>query len=437
MSDDDEGLDDAGGGDPTVESVRIIGDDASEPVLRFASADDLPHWSEPPTGEVPNIFAESDKEDLDAWATLPSQPPSWRDDRGAFSNVDFDDLGLFAEGAQLAAPDDPTDEADPPSGENAFLASLDEPASSPRVTPIRTRGADRNPPPSATSSRRAPENNGFTATRGTGGRNMPIAIGVGVALGGLFLALCAAGPRFVLGLIVAALVASAAELYASLRSVGYRPATLLGLLTIAALPLAIYWHGLSTVPVVLAVAVVTTLLWYLFADQESRPVPNIAVTLATVGYVGVLGSFGAAILTLPNGIGILLACVVCTVAFEVAGLLVGSSAGRTQLSPAVSPNKTWEGLIGGGVVTVVVAMLLQLIGPLHPWTKCIHAFQLGVVVAFAACLGDLTESMIKRDLGLKDMGTALPGHGGLLDRFDGLLFSLPATYLLCQVLNIF
>ena len=92
MSDEDEGLDDAGGGDPTVESVRIIGDDASEPVLRFASADDLPHWSEPPTGEVPNIFADSDKEDLDAWATLPSQPPSWRDDRGAFSNVDFDDL---------------------------------------------------------------------------------------------------------------------------------------------------------------------------------------------------------------------------------------------------------------------------------------------------------------------------------------------------------
>ena len=309
---------------------------------------------------------------------------------GRVSNVDFDDLGLFAEGAQLSGgPEDPTDEADPPSGENAFLASLDEPASSPRVTPIRTRGADRNPPASA-PSRRPPESNGFTATRGTGGRNMPVAIAVGAGLGACFSRCAAAGPEYLLGLVVAVLVASAAEFYASLRSVGYRPATLLGLLTTAGLPLAIYWHGPSTMPIVLAVAVAATLLWYLFADQESRPVPNIAVTLATIGYIGVLGSFAAAILLLPNGVGILIATVVCTVSFEVASLLVGSSAGRTQLSPAVSPNKTWEGLIGGGVVTIVVAMLLHFIGPLHPWTKGVHAFQLGVVVAFAACLGDLS-----------------------------------------------
>lgn len=415
--------------DPTTENIRIIGDDTSEPVLRFGNESSRPHWSEPPTGEVPRLFAEEEPDDAEAWSSLPDQPPVWRDDRTSFSNVDFDDLGRFGESHALSA-DDPTDAVDAPSGENAFLASLSEPEPA-RVTSIRTRGAER----AASSARRGDAT--FTPTRGTGGRDMPVAFGVGVGLVAVLFVLAKAGPGYLVGLATVVLVAAVAEFYNAMRTVGYRPATLVGLVATAGLPLAIYWHGLATVPIVLGLAVVTTLVWFLFVDQDSRPLPNLCVTLAGVLYIGGLGGFAAALLNLNSGVGALLGTVICTVAFDIAGLFIGSSAGRTQLSPKVSPNKTWEGLAGATVGTIIVGLLLvKLFGGLSPWDKWQHGFQLGLVVAVMAALGDLAESMIKRDLGVKDMGTLLPGHGGVLDRIDALLFTLPAAYLLCQVLRI-
>ena len=138
-------------------------------------------------------------------------------------------------------------------------------------------------------------------------------------------------------------------------------------------------------------------------------------------------------------LSILIGLVICTVAYDIGALFVGSSAGRSPLAPSISPNKTVEGLIGGCVAAILAGILIHLAG-MYPWggsgTKFIHAFQLGVVVAIAAPIGDLVESKVKRDLGVKDMGTLLPGHGGVLDRFDAFLFVLPAVYYLCRVLNV-
>lgn len=104
------------------------------------------------------------------------------------------------------------------------------------------------------------------------------------------------------------------------------------------------------------------------------------------------------------------------------------------MAPHVSPGKTWEGVIAGGVAALVAGVVIG--SQVAPWGGARHGIELGIVVAVLAPLGDLVQSMIKRDLRLKDSGAFLPGHGGLLDRFDSLLFVLPATYYLATVLHL-
>jgi phosphatidate cytidylyltransferase len=261
-----------------------------------------------------------------------------------------------------------------------------------------------------------------------------VAVGVGVAMAAVALILFNLGPGFTMILVTAVLVGAAAELYAALRKVGYQPATLLGLTSVGGLALASFWRGEAAFPLVLFLSVAFALLWFLFADTEARPVPNLAVTMLGIGYIGVLGSFAALILKHPDGTGILTVAILGTAAYDIGGLFVGSSAGRSRLAPSVSPNKTYEGLAGGMVCALFVTVVAGT--QIHPWDELGDALALGVVLAAVAPLGDLAESMVKRDLDIKDMSTILPGHGGLLDRFDALLFVLPATYYLCRLLDI-
>ena len=104
-----------------------------------------------------------------------------------------------------------------------------------------------------------------------------------------------------------------------------------------------------------------------------------------------------------------------------------------MIAPAISPNKTAEGLLAGMAASVVIGFIL--VGSISPWGR-FNALALGVVVAVLAPLGDLCESLIKRDLGVKDLGGLLPGHGGVFDRFDAMLFCLPAVYYLVLALGI-
>src|SRR5690606_27062462 len=137
----------------------------------------------------------------------------------------------------------------------------------------------------------------------------------------------------------------------------------------------------------------------------------------------------ALLLRAPHGTGMLVAAVVGTVAYDVAGLFIGRSMGRAPLSVA-SPNKTVEGTVGGmAAALVAVVVVVGIVPGVYPFgDSLVDTILLGVVLALVAPVGDLCESLLKRDLGVKDMGSILPGHGGLLDRFDGLLFALPATY---------
>jgi phosphatidate cytidylyltransferase len=237
-----------------------------------------------------------------------------------------------------------------------------------------------------------------------------------------------------MAIAVAVIVLAAIELFTALRRAGYKPATLLGITAAAALPIASYWKGESAYPVVLFLVAAFGLLWYLAgAGGDDSPVLGVASTLLVVGYVVVLGSFAGLILALPSGVGVLYGAVLTSVAYDVGAFFVGRSLGTRPMSNA-SPNKTFEGLAGGWIASVLAAVVV--VGLISPWDNLGigQKATLGLAAAMAATLGDLCESLLKRDLGVKDMGTMLPGHGGVLDRFDALLFVLPATYYAARIL---
>jgi len=366
-----------------VALVRPIGSAPSKstPVPVAGESAELSQGAEPEAAT-----SEAGDADLGAWSALDDQAPLWRE--GAQEWDDTRDADSAAERTVLHLDDD------------------DHRAS-------RDGGADAPVPPS-------------------GSRNLPLAIATAVGLAVTFLFLVDRGPGWAMILVVPLLIVAASEFFVSVRKVGYRPATLLGLVATGAMSLAAYYGGPSAIPVVLMLTVVGGLLWYLFGVDSDRPTANLSVTLLGVLWVGLLGSYIPLILLLPNGSGILLGAIIGTATYDTAGLFIGRWTGQSRLAPSISPNKTWEGLIGGMIFAVLVVTFALGVQPgMYPWAASeVDALLLGVVVAVMAPLGDLVQSLIKRDLGVKDMGTALPGHGGVFDRFDALLFVLPAVYYL-------
>lgn len=296
------------------------------------------------------------------------------------------------------------------------------------------RGSPKGgPPPPRPARGREP---GRVARHGTSSMGLRIGTGLAAAVVALVAFKLGTVPSIVLCTIVVTFAAG--ECFSVLRRAGYHPATLLGLVGTIALMVGAYTKGVAALPLVLIMITAFTFIWYLCGIENGPPVAGAAATLLTVGWITLLGGY-AGLLLAPSifpdrhGIAFLLGAIIATVANDVGALVVGGWLGRHPLAPSVSPNKTWEGLVGGTVLTIVVSALV--VGSIHPWTPS-KAALLGVVVSIVAPLGDLSESLLKRDLHLKDMGTLLPGHGGVLDRVDAMLFVLPATYYLVRALNL-
>jgi CDP-diglyceride synthetase len=273
----------------------------------------------------------------------------------------------------------------------------------------------------------------------TGGRNLQAAIVSGLAIGVIALACFKLGSVAAISFVTVVVALATLETYAAFRKAAYHPVTLLGLVAAVSLMIATYNKGSEALPLVIVLLVAFTLLWHLVGVERSAdPVRSTASTLLVFCWIAVFGSFAALLLNptlFPDrhGIAFLLGAIITSVAYDVAALATGSWIGSHPLAPTISPNKTWEGLVGGAIGAILVAVLVVQF--IHPWTFP-KAFALGVVVAVVSPVGDLSESLIKRNLGLKDMGRMLPGHGGLLDRMDGLLFVLPATYYLVKALHL-
>lgn len=262
----------------------------------------------------------------------------------------------------------------------------------------------------------------------------------GAALLAVALIAFTVNPILALVLIVVMVTVASGELFNALRVAGYQPATLLGLAASIAMPLAVYFRGTQAVALILGLTIVFGLIWYIAGVATEMPVMNLGVTVLGVAYVGGLASFGAAMLenarrsdlVNDDGTELLLIALVLTISYDIGAYFSGRSMGRTPLT-AISPNKTVEGLVGGAFLTIVtsvvfVSLLGTFVSPIDENVTVLQAVILGVAAAIMAPLGDLAESLIKRDLGIKDMGTILPGHGGVLDRIDALLFVLPTVY---------
>jgi phosphatidate cytidylyltransferase len=454
----------------------------------------MPHWTDPPTGQVPAVLDRrgDDEGNEIQWSAAGDTGPAWREHQHEWDDSGFDPSLLADDDTRVGALEEtPVEERRPWEFDDLHAAAAeetrgeaeyevgtatgswwdeedaggDEPAVArpaggaaistpePGDTPDEVERGVASISSSPLRPRERAVSSSMTAPRGPlprrsavppgapvprSGRNLPVAIATGLGFA-LVAVLCfEAGTVATLVLVTVVVALAAAECYAALRRGGKRPATLLGLVATVALMVATYAKGMAAIPLVLVLVVITSMVWSLVGIDRGSTVESVSSTVLGFLWVGFLGSF-AALMLAPSeypqrhGIAFLLGAVVATIGADVGALAIGSWLGRRHLAPQVSPNKTWEGLIGGAVVAI--ALSAAITGQVHPWTVP-KAALLGLVVAVVSPIGDLCESLVKRDLGLKDMGSILPGHGGVLDRVDGLLFVLPVTFYLVRVLNL-
>lgn len=267
------------------------------------------------------------------------------------------------------------------------------------------------------------------------GRDVPMAFVTGVVLAALALGALAIGSGAFAVVAGAFVLLAQGEFYFALQKRHYQPATALALVSGALVLGAAYYRGEGAMLAVVGLTVVATFLWYMTVPPQHRRnvVTNVALTLLGVIYIPLLAGYAFVVLELPDGRGLALSIIGLTVAYDVAAFVVGTWWGSRPLAPNISPKKSWEGAIGATFVTAAVA-----VGAVAPSVQLLEtiprAVGLAVVVGIFAPLGDLAESLLKRDLEIKDMGSVLPGHGGVLDRIDALLFVAPAAFIYLRLI---
>ncbi|HEY1916520.1 MAG TPA: phosphatidate cytidylyltransferase [Streptosporangiaceae bacterium] len=258
------------------------------------------------------------------------------------------------------------------------------------------------------------------------GRNLPVAIGIGLLLGiAPVVTLFTVKSTFLVyvGLAVALAIW---ELSRAVRGRDIQIPLVPIYAGGTALWTCTYWLGYKAGFAALGLTMMAVLAWRLHGPADGY-LRDVTAGMFTVMYLPVAGVFVALMVSEPNGGHRAFLFVVLAVCSDTGGYAGGVLFGKHLIAPAISPKKTWEGLAGSSVFCLVAGGILL---PVLLHGKVWQGLLLGAAVVVVAFLGDLVESMMKRDLGIKDMGSLLPGHGGVLDRIDAMIVSAPLTWLL-------
>jgi len=265
--------------------------------------------------------------------------------------------------------------------------------------------------------------------KGRAGRNLPVAIGVGVVLGGLvILTLFTVKATFLLYMGIA-LAFALTELTSALAKRDINIPAIPVAAGGAAIITCTYWLKPQDALAALGLTVVAIFAWRL-PGGASGYVKDMTAGVFAVAYLPFLASFVAALLAPADGPRRVLTFVILTISSDIGGYFAGITAGRHKMAPSISPKKTWEGFAGSTAACLIAGWLcVTYLLHGHPWQGVLT----GAAAVLAATVGDLVESVIKRDLDIKDMGTLLPGHGGVLERLDSLLVAAPVIWFLLYV----
>jgi phosphatidate cytidylyltransferase len=249
----------------------------------------------------------------------------------------------------------------------------------------------------------------------------------GIILGPLVLAAIILLPAWVFLILLGIVTLLAAwELLRMAAASGVACARIVPLVLLALLLGGAWWRGLTAAAVVaIAVMVVVPLIQLLHPERPSGSLSGVAVASFAVLFIGLTAACMGWILLWPGerlGAQLLVFFLVATWVGDSGAYYIGKNLGRHRMAPRISPKKTWEGLVAGIVTTLLAAAVMKLLFLELAW---VHTIALALVLAVTGPLGDLVESQLKRDTGVKDSSALIPGHGGLLDRTDSLFFAAP------------
>ncbi len=265
---------------------------------------------------------------------------------------------------------------------------------------------------------------------GRAGRDLRAAITVGVSLVLLVLASLFWVKDIFAVVVAVALIVAAIEITRAVAVAGITvplPPVLVG--GVAMLAVAFY-DDMDTAAAVMALTVIATMAWRLRGGSAGF-IRDATAGIFLLSYLFLMGTFVVRMLAAEDGPWRVVAFILVTIASDIGGYAAGVLFGRHPMAPSISPKKSWEGFAGSMIASVAAGVAVVMVALEGPWWA---GLALGVAGVTFATLGDLCESLIKRDVGIKDMGNLLPGHGGLMDRLDSLIAVAPVAYLVMYLL---